>query len=301
WRGPMLTDSGGFQVFSLANIRKILPEGVRFRSHIDGAEFLLTPKKALEIQAVIGSDIRMVLDVCAPYPCSRKEAERAVALTTKWAEISSPSCIQEGARGWLRDRRTGGLPPPNPLRRAGGGILYFAIIQGSTHKDLRLKSARELVALDFDGYAIGGLAVGESESEMLQVLDCTVPELPESKPRYLMGVGLPEQIIEAVKRGIDMFDCVIPTREARHGRLYVFRHGKFYETVSITNKKFSTNFTPINPASKLPELRNYTKAYLHHLFRVGEPLAARLATLNNVEFYLELMRRIRSDVRSGIL
>jgi queuine tRNA-ribosyltransferase len=275
WDGPMLTDSGGFQVFSLTKIRKILPNGVKFRSHIDGKEFLLTSKKALEIQKVIGSDIRMVLDVCPAYGCSKREAEDAVSKTTKWAK--------ESLKNKAKDKS-----------------LLFAIVQGSTDKDLRLKSARELVDLNFDGYAIGGLAVGEPGKEMLDVLDYTVPALPKDKPHYLMGLGYPEQIIEAVKRGIDMFDCVIPTREARHGRLYFWKNDKFkYEAVSITNAKFAKDFSEINPDSKLRELKTYTKAYLHHLFRTQEPLSIRLATLNNVEFYLELMSRIRAGIRNG--
>ncbi|MBU2575846.1 tRNA guanosine(34) transglycosylase Tgt [Patescibacteria group bacterium] len=279
WDGPMLTDSGGFQVFSLAKIRKILPHGVKFRSHIDGKEFLLTPKKVLEIQKIIGSDIRMVLDVCPAYPCTRKQAEDAVATTTKWAHES--------------------------LKHRDKDALLFAIVQGSVHEDLRLKSAKELVNLDFDGYAIGGLAVGEPCQDMMKVLDYTVPALPENKPRYLMGLGYPEQIIEAVKRGIDMFDCVIPTREARHGRIYMFKQGalRLYGSTAfnITNSKYSKDFTSINSSSKLPELRTYTKAYLHHLFRTQEPLSIRLSTLNNVEFYLELMARIRSAIRRGQL
>ncbi|MBI2050918.1 MAG: tRNA guanosine(34) transglycosylase Tgt [Parcubacteria group bacterium] len=281
WHGPLLTDSGGFQVFSLAKIRKILPEGVRFRSHRDGREFLLTPKKALEIQEVIGSDIRMVLDVCPAYPCSRKEAERAVELTTKWATMSL-----RGAK------RRGNL----------NNALLFAIVQGSIHPDLRLKSARELVNLDFDGYAIGGLAVGEPASDMFKVLEYTVPELPAEKPRYLMGVGKPEQIVAAVKRGIDLFDCVIPTREARHARLYFWKGAGFgYEAASITNARFAKSFVPINAQSHIKELQTYSRAYLHHLFKTQEPLAVRLATLNNVDFYLELMRRIRTAVSKGKL
>ncbi|MAG28537.1 tRNA guanosine(34) transglycosylase Tgt [bacterium] len=286
WDKPMLTDSGGFQVFSLTKIRKILPNGVKFRSHIDGREFLLTPKKALEIQKVIGSDIRMVLDVCPSYGCSKKESQSAVDLTTKWAK--------ESKKFKSKDRS-----------------LLFAIVQGSTSKDLRLKSAKELVDLNFDGYAIGGLAVGEPGKEMLNVLDYTVPALPKDRPRYLMGLGFPEQIVEAVKRGIDMFDCVIPTREARHGRIYSFRYpdraysrvegsrGKLYDAVSITNAKFAKDFSPINPSSKVRELKMYTKAYLHHLFKTQEPVSIRLASLNNVEFYLELMQRLRVAVKKG--
>jgi len=282
WDGPMLTDSGGFQVFSLSKIRKILPEGVRFRSHIDGKQFLLTPKRALEIQAAIGSDIRMVLDVCAPYPCTEKKAREAVAATTRWAA--------ESKRAAARYKNA----------------LFFAIVQGSTYKHVRARSAEELVALDFDGYAIGGLAVGEPSEEAANVLDYTVPLLPEQKPHYLMGVGYPEQIVGAVKRGIDMFDCVIPTREARHGRVYAWKRGRalsekktFYEAVSVTNARFAKKHTPINPHSKLPQLRTYTWAYAHHLFRVGEPLGPRLVTLNNLEFYLTLMERIRAEIKKG--
>ncbi|OJI07874.1 hypothetical protein BK004_00330 [bacterium CG10_46_32] len=292
WSGPLLTDSGGFQVFSLAKIRKILLDGVRFRSHIDGTEFLFTPKKALEIQEVIGSDIRMILDVCPPYPCTRKEAEKAVDLTTAWAAVSL-----RGAK------RRGNL----------NGALLFAIVQGSVHRDLRIKSARELVGMNFDGYAIGGLAVGEPFEKALEVLSYVVPELPQNKPRYVMGMGYPEQIVEAVKKGIDMFDCVIPTREARHGRLYFWKNNRHpersssgaegssfkYTSTSITNARFAKDFSPINAASHIKELKVYTKAYVHHLFRTQEPLAIRLATLNNVDFYLELMRRMRSEISSG--
>lgn len=314
WDGPMLTDSGGFQVFSLAKIRKILPNGVKFRSHIDGKQFLLTPKKALEIQEVIGSDIRMVLDVCPAYPCSKKEAQDAVRLTSDWARKSSKH----------QNSRHPEQSPQGRSRRISldkDKSLLFAIVQGSVYKDLRLRSAEELSDMDFDGYAIGGLAVGEPFENALKVLDYTVPALPENKPHYLMGLGYPEQIIEAVKRGIDMFDCVIPTREARHGRLYCFarRHPEQSEgsrvnrkrrdssalpqndAINITNAKFSKDLKPINENSKIPELKKYTKAYLHHLFKTQEPLSIRLATLNNVEFYLELMSRIRSAIREGKL
>ena len=290
WNGPILTDSGGFQVFSLTKIRKILPDGVRFRSYLDGSEIMLTPASSLEIQEAIGSDIRMALDVCPAYPATRKTAQEAVDLTTKWARES--------------------LKHFNPSPK----VLLFGIIQGSVYKDLRLQSARDLVSLNFDGYAIGGLAVGESEKEMYKVIDWVAPALPKDKPRYLMGAGKPEQIIESVKRGIDMFDCVIPTREARHGRLYLWsRLGRglnkqvnlarkdFYRTIQITNAKFSRDMFPINSVSKMPELRQYSKAYLRHLFKTEEPLALRLATLNNVEFYLDLMRQIRLGIRQGQL
>ncbi|MEK7653127.1 MAG: tRNA guanosine(34) transglycosylase Tgt [Patescibacteria group bacterium] len=293
WDGPILTDSGGFQVFSLSKIRKILPGGVEFRSHLDGSRHFLTPKKVLAIQKIIGSDIAMVLDVCPPSDASRKEIEEAVNTTTKWAqEVKSQ-------KSKVKSRQQ-----------------IFGIIQGGIHKDLRLKSLKEITALDFDGYAIGGLAVGETNKEMYKVLDYLTPEMPADKPRYLMGVGTPENIIEAVGRGVDMFDCVIPTREARHGRLYLnlplapsfVRRGNpppltkgrvgvgfNYQTINILNSRYKADFSPINNTN----LKHYTKAYLHHLFKTGEPLAMRLATLNNLDFYLTLMAGIRQAIRSG--
>ena len=276
WPGPILTDSGGFQVFSLkdknnsqSGLVKLNAKGVEFKSVYDGSRHLFTPKKVLEIQAVIGSDIRMVLDVCSPARSSKNRAAKDLSLTLKWAAQS---------------------------RKQKTKALVFGIVQGALHKDLRLKSASELVKLNFDGYAVGGLAVGESVREMYEVLDYTVPELPENKPHYLMGVGYPEQIIEAVKRGIDMFDCVIPTREARHGRLYL-PNSKGYTTVNIKAEKFARDASPINAKSELKELRHYSKAYLRHLFSVGEPLALRLSTLNNLEFYLKLMSSIRREIK----
>jgi len=321
WAGPVLTDSGGYQVFSLGGHKdypptlkprqagggavkplvKITEQGAEFRSVYDGSKHLFTPKKVLKIQTDINSDIRMILDVCSPSKCSHAQAEKDLNITLRWAKISQTAHV--GAQYVTPGR---GKPK----------YLLFGIVQGALFKDLRLKSVEELIKMDFAGYAIGGLAVGESVSEMYKVLDYAAPALPADKPRYLMGVGYPEQIAESVKRGIDMFDCVIPTREARHGRLYlwtkqakaglssadVFKKGKgFYKTINITSAEFAEDFTPINPKSKLPELRNYTKAYLRHLFSAGEPLALRLATLNNVEFYLDLMAKIRQAIKAGKL
>ena len=286
WGGAILTDSGGYQIFSLAKQRKITEDGAIFRSHIDGRQFTLTPELALEIQKNLGSDIAMILDVCAPYPASRKIVEEAVRLTTKWAERS----------------KNYSLPVTHyPLRKQ----LMFGIVQGGVYKDLRLKSAEELVDLNFDGYAVGGLAVGEPRKDMYKILDYVVPELPKEKPHYLMGVGQPEEIVEAVRRGIDMFDCVLPTRNARHGLIYIFKGKKdnfgqgFYETLHITNEKFKNNFSPLDKNCSCPTCKNYTRAYLRHLFIAGEPLAARLATIHNVHFYLELMRKIRAAIRAG--
>jgi len=286
WDKPILTDSGGFQVFSLTKFRKITNQGVGFNSEIDGKKYLLTPQKVIKIQQDFGSDIMMVLDECCPYPCKYKEAKKAVERTTKWAQrcqIPNIKCQ----------------------------ILLFGIIQGSVYQDLRLKSLKELVDLDFDGYAIGGLSVGEPEKKMYQVLDWLTPELPQNKPRYLMGLGKPEQIIKAIEKGIDMFDCVIPTRNARHGMLYNFSNSsrilsnrtsnKFYKVINITNKKFKNDFSAINPNSELDILKKYSKAYLRHLFLMKEPLALRLASLNNLEFYLRLMRIVRKKIKEGKL
>jgi len=297
WSGPILTDSGGFQVFSLDaslnrvginkdnNIkvdRIITDKGVEFRSYLDGSKHMFTPEKVIKIQSIIGSDIMMVLDECVGNPSDKKKASQAVDRTTKWAK----QCLQAKHKYKIDN-------------------LLFGIVQGSLYKDLRLRSAAELKTLEFDGYAIGGLAVGEKSADMYKVLDYTTPVLPEDKPRYLMGVGYPDNIIEAVKRGVDMFDCVIPTREARHGRLYLWKYKdinkKFYETININNAIFAKNFKPINKDSAIKELREYSFAYLHHLFKTQEPLAMRLATLNNIEFYLTLMKEIREAIKTNKL
>ncbi len=286
WRKPILTDSGGFQVFSLARIRKISATGIEFNSHIDGRKFNMTPADSIRIQTAIGSDIMMVLDECVEIPAKRNYLRKSIALTTEWAEQSKKACQK-----YCKNEKK------KPL--------LFAIVQGGLEQDLRLQSAEQLQKIGFDGYAIGGLSVGESEREMYQVLDYTVPALPENKPRYLMGVGYPHQIVEAVKRGVDMFDCVIPAREARHGRLYNFSKIKngildagkgFYQTANAKAEKFKFDTSPINAESEFSELRNYSKAYLRHLFVTEDSLAQRLATLNNLEFYLTMMRRIREEL-----
>ena len=274
---PILTDSGGYQVFSLAKLRKVKGNSVEFQSHLDGSKQVLTPQKVIDIQQVLGSDIMMVLDECIALPATKQKAKEAVARTTKWAKLS----IDYKKKKRITKQ------------------LLFGIVQGADYKDLRLQSAKELVELNFDGYAVGGLAVGESTQTMYKVLDYTVPVLPVDKPRYLMGVGYPENILEAVTKGIDMFDCVIPTREARHGKLYVRTKkelkGKFYETIHITRGKYKADKTPINKQS----LKKYSRAYLHHLFKSEDPLALRLATINNLEFYLTLMKDIRQSIKQG--
>ncbi|MBT4209774.1 MAG: tRNA guanosine(34) transglycosylase Tgt [Candidatus Komeilibacteria bacterium] len=283
---PILTDSGGYQVFSLAKFRKIKGNNIEFQSHIDGSRHVLNPKKVINIQVALNSDIMMVLDECVGLPTTKAKATEALERTSQWAKLA--------------------IDYKNKLNKKNSKIkkqLVFGIVQGADYKDLRIRSAKELVAMNFDGYAVGGLAVGESSKIMYKVLDYTVPELPADKARYLMGVGYPENIIEAVRRGIDMFDCVIPTREARHGKLYIWK-GKpdvtkknFYTTINITNAKFAKDIKSINDAN----LKNYSRAYLHHLFKTQESLGFRLATLNNLYFYISLMENIRLAISKGKL
>ncbi len=276
WAGPILTDSGGFQVFSLSKIRKIMAHGVEFSSHIDGSKHLLTPKKVLEIQKIIGTDIAMILDVCPSSKDSKHKIKEAVDSTTLWAKDA------------IKYKKV-----------LGSKQLMFCIVQGGLYRDLREQSLNDLSKLNFDGYAVGGLAVGESNEEMYSVLDYLVEQMPEQKPRYLMGVGTPDNIVAAVKRGVDMFDCVIPTREARHGRLYIRKKkglGKdFYETINISNAKFRNDKTPINNTN----LKQYSRAYLYQLFKTGESLGMRFATMNNLEFYLTMMNDIRTEINIG--
>jgi len=307
WPRPILTDSGGYQVFSLSKYRKISEHGVVFKTEADGGnKHLLTPEKAVEIQLDLGVDLLMVLDECPPYPCSKKYAKESLEMTTRWAKRSKQRFDEVAklvptptAAVSFRSAKTTAATPP----RAGGGVGLFGIVQGSVYKDLRLRSAKELVDLNFDGYAIGGVAVGEPREKMKDILKWVEPELPVDKPRYLMGLGRPEEIVVAVRGGMDMFDCVIPTREGRHGRLFVFKgkslSGNFYTTINITNTRFKKDFSPINKDSKLPELRNYSRAYLHHLFKTNEVLGMRLATLNNLEFYLNLMKKIQQAIEKG--
>ncbi len=307
WDKPILTDSGGFQVFSLAHIRRLKIDGVTFNSHIDGREYFLSPEKSIEIQMNIGSDIMMVLDECVKLPAEREYLEKSVEVTTTWARRCKSFFRKQfdGMNSVNQVNQVNQLNQPNKP-------LLFGIVQGGLEQDLREKSASDLIKIGFDGYAVGGLSVGETEQQMCSVLDYLCEKLPADKPRYLMGVGYPHQIVEAVRRGIDMFDCVIPTREARHGRLFYwnpefFSGGKnllellensreFYKTINIRNEEFKFDLTPINSDSKFPELRNYSRAYLRHIFSVEDPLAQRLASLNNLEFYLSLMEKIRGTL-----
>ena len=271
WSGPILTDSGGYQVMSLAKLRKLTEDGVTFRSHRDGSAHTLTPERAIEIQCLLGSDIQMQLDECTPYPVKHSEAEASMQLSLRWAERSKKAFAQYGSPGQA----------------------LFAIVQGSVFPDLRQRSAETLVDMDLPGYAIGGLAVGEGQDAMLKTLDVTTPFLPEDKPRYLMGVGTPQDMLLAIARGIDMFDCVMPTRSGRHGQAFTW-DGR----INLRNAKFAEDLQPLDPQSSCPAARDYSRAYLHHLVRSGEYLGAMLLTWANVHFYQELMAASRAAISS---
>lgn len=316
WDGPILTDSGGFQIFSLgarAKVKygksgvKLGDEGAHFVDPVDGKKYFMTPEKSIEIQLNLGSDIIMALDDCAEFPASRQRAEEVVARSIVWAE----RCL-----GYFKEKTQGLKKRP----------LLFAIVKGSNYEDLRRRSAEALTALDFDGYAIGDMVPME---ELTGVLAYTLPLLPAAKPRYIMGVGRPEEIVSAVSFGADMFDCVIPTREGRHGRLFLRKRDfplpnyvsrtvpgeeipnsnlrpksrvagykledNFYETINITNEKYREDFSPVDSQCSCPLCRNYSRSYLRHLFATGEPLAMRLAALHNLRFYLDLMKELRSS------
>jgi queuine tRNA-ribosyltransferase len=269
WDGPILTDSGGYQVFSLSSLREISEEGVTFRSHLDGAKHFLTPEKVVAIQEALGSDIAMVLDECPPYPSEWGYARDSLERTTRWAE----RCRRVATR---RDQS------------------LFAIVQGAHYRDLRERHAKELAALDFPGYAVGGLSVGEPKELMYEALEWTVPHLPAGKPRYLMGVGAPEDLFAGVARGIDLFDCVLPTRMGRHGT--VFTPGG---PLTIRNSTYTRDFRPIDPECSCPACSHYTRAYIRHLIKANEILGLRLTTLHNLHFILQLMVRIRESLREG--
>ncbi|HKM82201.1 MAG TPA: tRNA guanosine(34) transglycosylase Tgt [Candidatus Acidoferrum sp.] len=278
WRGAILTDSGGYQVFSLADLRKMSDEGVRFRSHLDGSEHLLTPEKAVEIQLALGSDIAMVLDECIETPAPREVAEAALKRTTVWARRARKHFLDAA-------QRKGELPQ-----------WQFGIVQGATFPDLRRQSARQLLELDFPGYAVGGLAVGEPHALTCEMTAEVAALLPQERPRYLMGVGRPEQLSEYVARGIDMMDCVLPTRAARHACLYT-SEGR----VLIKNARYMEDQRPVDANCSCSVCRRYSRAYLRHLFAAGEITAAILATHHNVHFYLDTMRQIREAITFGHL
>jgi len=275
WDRGILTDSGGFQIFSLAQFRKISKDGVKFQSHIDGSYHFFTPESIIEIQRILGSDIMMCLDECTPYPCDYDYANRSNQLTIEWAKRA-------------REK----FDKTEPLYEHTQAI--FGIVQGSIYPEIRAKSVEELVKLDFDGYAIGGLAVGEPTEVMYQITEFTASLLPANKPRYLMGVGTPENILESISRGIDMFDCVIPTRNGRNATVYT-RNGKF----SIKNAIYKEDFSPIDPECDCYTCKNFTRAYIRHLFNAEEILALQLASIHNLAFYLWLVREARKHIIAG--
>lgn len=273
WDGPVLTDSGGFQVMSLAKLAKMSEDGVRFQSHIDGSEHMLTPERSIEIQTLLGANIRMVLDECTSFPATHEVAQTSMHLSTRWAARSKTAFEKYDA---------------------GKGDALFGIVQGGVYEDLRHESAGALIDIGFDGYAVGGLAVGEGHEEMLRVLNFTVPVLPADAPRYLMGVGTPHDLVQAVARGIDMFDCVMPTRAGRHGLAYT-RRGK----VNLRNARHANDARPLDDESACPAASQYSRAYLHHLFKCNEYLGPMLLSWNNLHYYQQLMGGLRAAIEAG--
>ena len=286
WDGPILTDSGGYQIFSLAKLRKITEEGVHFQNHVDGTPAFISPEIAMEIQATVGSDIAMVLDECAPYPCEYDYAARSVEMTTRWA---------------ARCKRAveAGVSPTNPKTAADTAAttarqLLFGIIQGATFDDLRKASAQAIVDLAFDGYAIGGVSVGEPEEEMMRAVEASEPFLPNDKPRYAMGLGTPPQLLEMIARGMDMFDCVLPTRLARNGTAFTASG-----TLNLKNAEFAMQKGPIENGCICAACCEFSRSYIRHLIKAEEILGLRLITLHNLHFYLDLMKRTRAAIAFG--
>jgi queuine tRNA-ribosyltransferase len=304
WDGPILTDSGGFQIFSLVKLRKITNEGVEFQNHIDGGRAFISPEIAMEIQAALGSDIAMVLDECVPYPCDYDYAARSAELTTRWAER---------CRRWKKENAQRSTPNvectndavvsavPAESRADALGIahatarqLLFGIVQGGTSDDLRRASAQAVVELDFDGYAVGGVSVGEPEEEMMRAVESAEPFLPTDKPRYAMGLGTPPQMLQMIARGMDMFDCVLPTRLARNGTAFTAAG-----TLNLKNAEFALDKRPIEENCACPACRGFTRGYIRHLIKAEEILGLRLITLHNLHFYLNLMNQARNTIETG--
>jgi queuine tRNA-ribosyltransferase len=270
WQRPILTDSGGFQVMSLSQLRKITEEGVRFQSHIDGHAEFLSPERAMEIQRLLGSDIQMVLDECPAFGATENEIEKSLALSMRWAKRSKSAFGEQPGRA------------------------CFGIVQGGVFPHLRMRSAAALQEIGFDGYAVGGLAVGEGQSAMLDTLEATVPHLPSDRPRYLMGVGKPDDIVGAVLRGIDMFDCVLPTRSGRNGQAFTWSGA-----INLKNARHAEDQAPLDPDCQCPACRQFSRAYLHHVVKSGEIIAAMLLTWHNLTFYQDLMSSLRAAVSEG--
>ncbi|PYI81285.1 MAG: tRNA guanosine(34) transglycosylase Tgt [Verrucomicrobia bacterium] len=286
WDDPILTDSGGYQIFSLVKLRKITENGVEFQNHIDGGRAFISPEIAMEIQAALGSDIAMVLDECVPYPCEYEYTAQSAELTTRWAKrcLEWKRSNSETAKSGLAD---------SPVRRFADSML-FGIVQGGTFEDLRCASAQAIVELHFDGYAIGGVSVGEPEEEMMRAVESAEPFLPKDKPRYAMGLGTPPQMLEMIGRGMDIFDCVLPTRLARNGTAF-----SAAGTLNLKNAEFALDKSPIEENCRCPACREFMRGYIRHLIKAEEILGLRLITLHNLHFYLNLMSQARTEIECG--
>ncbi len=284
WDGPILTDSGGYQIFSLSLLRKIKDIGVEFQSHIDGTKYLFTPEEVINIQKVFGSDIMMPLDECVHYPCAKDQAAEAVRRTTHWARRSKDAFLKNWPQALPAGRQATGHRPQ----------MLFGIIQGATYEDLREQSAKELIDIGFDGFAIGGLSVGEPDNLRYNILQFTSQFLPKDYPHYLMGVGTPKDIIQAIGFGIDMFDCVVPTRYGRNGTAFT-SEGR----VIVRNANFTNDFSALDKNCGCYTCKNYSKAYLRHLFNAGEMLGMRLVSYHNIYFYLRMMEKVRLSIKEG--
>ena len=294
WSGPILTDSGGYQIFSLAKLRKITEQGVEFQNHIDGARAFISPEIAMEIQLLLGSDIAMVLDECVPYPCEHDYAAQSAEMTTRWAKRCKEWKEKNAERSTLNAQR--------PTSKAGSinyqlstiNQLLFGIVQGGSFEDLRKQSAQAIVDLDFNGYAIGGVSVGEPEDEMMRAVEWAEPLLPGNKPRYAMGLGTPPQLLELIARGLDMFDCVLPTRLARNGTAFTATG-----TVNLKNAEFILDKNPIEENCMCDACHQFSRGYIRHLIKAEEILGLRLITVHNLHFYLNLMNQARAEIEKG--
>ncbi len=285
WDGPILTDSGGYQIFSLVKLRKITEEGVEFKNHIDGARAFISPEIAMEIQAALGSDIAMVLDECVPYPCEYDYAAKSAEMTARWAKRCKTVASTVSA-----EKTSNALRTAHSIARQ----LLFGIVQGGAFENLRKQSAQAITELDFDGYAIGGVSVGEPEEEMMRAVESAEPFLPTDRPRYAMGLGTPPQMLEMIARGMDMFDCVLPTRLARNGTAFTAAG-----TLNLKNAEFALDKRPTEENCACPACREFTRGYIRHLIKAEEILGLRLITLHNLHFYLNLMNRARTEIESG--
>ncbi len=301
WNGPILTDSGGYQIFSLANLCKITDDGVEFQNHIDGARAFISPENAMEIQAALGGDIAMALDECVPYPCEYDYAAQSAELTTRWAKRCKEAHAVilsevEGSRGTTSavSQRDSSTSRRSARNDSGARQLLFGIVQGAAFEDLRKQSTQAIVDFDFDGYAIGGVSVGEPEEEMMRGVESAEPFLPRDKPRYAMGLGTPPQLLEMIARGMDMFDCVLPTRLARNGTAFAAAG-----TLNLKNAEFALDKNPIEENCTCQVCREFSRGYIRHLIKAEEILGLRLITLHNLHFYLNLMSRARTEIESG--